>query len=224
MKLIYGQIEAAHHNSPQDVDTLKALQMFVQRFRLFHCKMAACRMIINEHWGKPNSPWPEGLYWENSVLDRKVMAAGWKNKKPAPFGPSKELLNLSLAAHVIDAVRIHCGEDDVKVWAASATIDDLRQVCEVILKELFSTIAVDKLRAMPEEDHDVRLENTILYNRNVLLYVIFVHAIKRGDIGCVINVLQVWAIQFRGTGSMPNYADIIFLTLRRLDTYPHKLR
>jgi hypothetical protein len=34
------------------IDGMKAS---IRRFGLFHAKMAGCRLVMNEHWGMPNS-------------------------------------------------------------------------------------------------------------------------------------------------------------------------
>ncbi|KAJ6620227.1 hypothetical protein B0H10DRAFT_2023170, partial [Mycena sp. CBHHK59/15] len=53
-------------------------------------------------------------------------------------------------------------------------------------------------------------QNVVLLNRDALFYIEFVSAIKKGDIGRVVNVLQ--------------YADAIFETLRRIDRYDPVLK
>ncbi|KAJ7837660.1 hypothetical protein B0H14DRAFT_2589082 [Mycena olivaceomarginata] len=180
-------------------------------------KMAGCRMVLNEHWGKPNSLWPGSLWWEHTkLLKRKPISAGWK-AKATPWKPSHELLQISLAAHVKDGFRIHCGSEDLDTWALSATMGDLNAVAERVYRKLFTTQAVDDLRAMPERD--ITHENTVLLNRDALYYVEFVAAIKKGDIGRVINVLQIWMVMMRTPKTMPKYADAIFETLRRIDRY-----
>lgn len=50
--LLVDELQTARRNSEDDVD---ALRFLIQRFGIFHCQMAAGRMMVNEHWGKPNS-------------------------------------------------------------------------------------------------------------------------------------------------------------------------
>lgn len=195
----------------------------IRRFGLFHAKMAGCRMVLNEHWGKPNSLWPGSLWWEhNTLLKRKPISAGWKAKKATPWKPSHELLQISLAAHVKDGFRIHCGSEDLDAWALSATMEDVDAVAERVYRKLFTTEAVDNLRELPQ--CDITYENAVLLNRDALYYIEFVAAIKKGDIGRVINVLQVWMVMMRTPKTMPKYADAIFETLRRIDRYDPVLK
>ncbi|KAJ7777513.1 hypothetical protein DFH07DRAFT_766283 [Mycena maculata] len=209
------KIQSARRNSNGVIEGMKAS---VRRFGLFHAKMAGCRLVLNEHWGKPNSLWPGSLWWEhNKLLKRKPISAGWKAKKATPWKPSHELLQISLAAHVKDGFRIHCGSEDLDTWALSATMEDIDAIAKRVYRKLFTTEALDKLRTLPHRD--ITHENVILLNRDALYYIEFVSAIKKGDIGRVINVLQVWMVMMHTPKTMPKYADAIFETLRRIDRY-----
>ncbi|KAJ7762285.1 hypothetical protein DFH07DRAFT_739385 [Mycena maculata] len=217
---LVDKIESARRNSDGVIDGMKAS---IRRFGLFHAKMAGCRMVLNEHWGKPNSLWPGSLWWEhNTLLKRKKISAGWKAQKATPWKPSHELLQISLAAHVKDGFRIHCGSEDLDTWALSATMEDVNVVAERVYRKLFTTQAVDNMRARPQRD--ITHENVILLNRDALYYIEFVAAIKKGDIGRVINVLQIWMVMMRTPKTMPRYADAIFETLRRIDRYDPVLK
>jgi hypothetical protein len=187
--------------------------------------MAGGRLTVNEHWGTPNSLWPGGLWWEhNKLLKRKPLSAGWSAKKATPWEPAHELITISLPAHIVDGFRIHCRHEDLAVWAETATMDEFNRVSKLVFDNLFSTAAVDKLRACPDSERDITLENAILYNRDALFYLEFVWAIKKGDIGRVLNVLGIWMVMMRTPKTMPRYADAMFETLVRLKKFPPKLR
>lgn len=79
--------------------------------------------------------------------------------------------------------------------------------------QLCSPKRIQKLRNEPDHLRDHTLENIILFNRDAILLHVFFRAIKYGDIGSVINVLLYWLHKFRGTGSMPKYADVLFEVL-----------
>ncbi|KAG1882050.1 hypothetical protein C8R48DRAFT_667742 [Suillus tomentosus] len=74
---------------------------------LFHVKLAATRMVINEFSGTANSKSPWSLWRVNSLLGRKAISAGWKVKKLPPFRPSWDLiLALALPANILDTFRL----------------------------------------------------------------------------------------------------------------------
>jgi hypothetical protein len=179
-------------------------------------------MVINEHWGKPNTVVPGTLWWINNNLQRKPMTAGWQSKKAAPWKQSHELLQISFAAHVADAMRIHCGSEDFEAWSKTCSFSEFEAVAERAHRELFTTRAYDRLKG--QQERDTVLENTVLQNRDTLLYLLYTFAIKRGDIGLVVHVLRTWMVMMRTPKMMPKYADAIFELLGRLRTFPPKLK
>lgn len=150
------------------------------------------------------------------------MAAGWGGKKATEWKPAHELLQISLAAHIVDGFRIYCGRADLTEWVKAATFTEFEAVAKTVFDNLFSTAAISKLRA--RGIHDITLENAILYNRDALFYIEFVRAIKKGDIGRVLNVLSIWMVMMRSPKTMPRYADAMFETLVRIKSFPPKLR
>jgi hypothetical protein len=188
--------------------------------------MAADRMVANEHWGIANSKSPWSLWRVNSLLGRKAITAGWRAKKLPPFRPTWELITrLTLPAHILDAFRLLCPHDSLEQW-----VDDLKdhdamhEVARSIYMTLCSACHVSELRRRPSKDRDVPLENIILFNRDALILLEYGDAIKRGDIGSVLNVLSYWMAMFRGTGKMPKYADVLFYLLTRLKQMNPTLR
>ncbi|KAJ7621845.1 hypothetical protein B0H17DRAFT_1290185 [Mycena rosella] len=216
------KIESARRNSTTPIAGMRAS---VRRLGLFHGEMAGGRLTVNEHWGKPNSLWAGGLWWEhNKLLKRKPITAGWSGKKATPWKPAHELIHISLPAHIVDGFRIYCGQESLEAWAKTATMDEFDRVARIVSDKLFSTAAVEELRAKEASDRDITLENSILYNRDALFYIEFIHAIKKGDIGRVLNVLSIWMVMMRTPKTMPRYADAMFETLVRLKHFPPKLR
>ncbi|KAJ6479781.1 hypothetical protein C8R45DRAFT_1216261 [Mycena sanguinolenta] len=214
------KLESARRNSTTPIASLKAS---VRRWGLFHAQMAGCRLTINEHWGTPNSPWPGGLWWEhNKLLKRKPLMAGWGGKKATEWKPAHELIQISLPAHIVDGFRIYCGHESLSEWARSVTTAEFDVVAKTVFEKLFSTTAVNDLRK--QDKRDITLENAILYNRDALFYIELTRAIKKGDIGRVLNVLAIWMVMMRSPKTMPRYADAIFETLVRIKKFPPKLR
>lgn len=182
-------------------------------------------MTLNQHWGKPNSKFPGSLWKENSLLGRKTITAGWKAKKLPPFPPAHELLHLSLRAHILDAYRLASSAATLEDWIKSKpSWEDIERISTKILEEYFSAHRVEVLRREKDEDRDVVLENTILFNRDALLYTAMVAAVKRGDIGCTMDILAHWMVMMRGTGSMPKYADALLEVRLVLESWPEELK
>ena len=99
--IITSQMESARHNSTERVAGVKGT---IHRKGLFHTKMAGACMVMNEHWNTPNVSGPGSLWWEYvKLLEHKPISVRWQSKKLAPWKKSHEFLQISMAAHVIDA-------------------------------------------------------------------------------------------------------------------------
>ncbi|KAJ7882081.1 hypothetical protein B0H14DRAFT_2565601 [Mycena olivaceomarginata] len=179
---LVNTVEGARRNS---TDPLESMQPLVRRLGIFHAKMAGNRLVANEHWGKPNATIPGGLCWEHTqLLQRKPISAGWKSKKAAPWKPCHELLQISSAASFPE-------------WAAKASFGDFVAVAGKVYSSLYTTAAYDGACARNEAARDAAFENSVLYNRDSLLYLLLVSSIKAGDIGRVILVFRIWAVMMR---------------------------
>ncbi|KAJ7675030.1 hypothetical protein B0H14DRAFT_2423831 [Mycena olivaceomarginata] len=213
---LINTVEGAHRNS---TDPLESMQPLIRRLGIFHAKMAGNHLVVNKHWGKPNATIPSGCWEHTQLLQRKPISAGWKSKKAAPWKPCHELLQISSAGHIRDAFRIHCGEASFPEWAAKANFGDFVAVAGKVYSSLYMTAAYDNACARSEATRDAAFENSVLYNRNSLLYLLLVSSIKAGDIGRVILVFRIWAVMMRSPKTMPKYADAFFETLNRIKTY-----
>lgn len=183
-------------------------------------------MVINEHWGTPNTKYAGGLWKENAILNRKPITVGWKKKKLAPFPASHELIFLSVRAHVLDTFRILSGCETVDAWIETKpTWEAICAFSERIYNEFASSKQVYRLRKLDDLDlRDICRENSILQLRDCLIYMVLVFAVKRGDSGVMWNVLVHWMVMMRGTGCMPKYSDCLFKTHMFLKNADPKIR
>jgi hypothetical protein len=160
------------------------------------------------------------------LLGRKAISAGWQAKKLPPFRPTWELmLQIALPGNILDAFRIYCPYNTLEEWIENLT--DRQSIYDVAIKiqqNLCSARRVAKLRRLAIDKRDVPLENIILFNRDALILREIQSAIKRGDVGSVVNVLAHWMVTFRGTGKMPKYADALFRLIIEFKTMNPKLR
>ena len=191
---------------------------------LFHAKIAGSHCTANEHWGVVNSKAPWSLWRINTFLRRKAISAGWNAKQLSPFHPIMELvLWLALPTNILDGFWLFCPGNNLKKWVSSvSSYDIIKDVAKQVFEQLCSVCKVSKLRRLP--DHDIPLENIILFNRNALILAVLTASIKQGDIGAVVNVLAHWMVMFRGSGKMPKYSDAIFRTIMDLKTMDPCLR
>jgi hypothetical protein len=193
---------------------------------LWHTKAAFVVGMANEHCGQGNKVDVFSMRRINELLGRKNFAAGWGGKSTAPFKETLELADkIMLVANISDAFRIHCGHDKLEDWVSSVSSShDLDTVAKKVFKQLFSRKRVQELRRLADSERDRTLESVILFNADVLLIHIMNDSIRNGEIGRVMDILSLWTLWFRGTKSMPKYADAIFKTLYDLERMDPKLR
>ena len=175
-------------------------------------------MIGNEYWGKPNGRAMWSLWKVNTLLCRRPMVCGWKASKHAPFQQLCELmLTFALPANILDGWRLECGARSLEAWASQVkSLEDITTIGKRVVQRIASRRRVSEMREQAEEDRDIVLENIILFNHDALILKELRSSIREGDIGRVVNVLSYWMVEFRGTGSMPKYADALFETLTTL--------
>ena len=186
---------------------------------VFHMKMVGDWMTTNEHWGQPNSKAPWSLWKVNTLLGRKA-------KSLPPFPPSYELiLIMALPANILDGFRIYCPFTTVEEWVEGVqTVEEVEVVARRVLIELCSARRVQRLRCLTSTKRDVPLENICLFNCDALYLRQLKFAVKRGDVGAILDVATHWMLMFRGTGKMPKYADALFHILIDLKSMHPKLR
>ena len=164
-------------------------------------------------------------HWKiNSILGHKAISAGWKAKQLPPFRPITELiLQLTLPANILDGFHIFCPSSTLVDWVSQvADYQSIHDITSKIFTNLCSARRVTKLRQLKKRD--LPLENIILFNCDALIMRELRAAIRRGDIGSVVNVLAHWVVMFRGSGKMPKYADVLFHVLTDLKTMKPQLR
>ncbi|KIY70312.1 hypothetical protein CYLTODRAFT_348004 [Cylindrobasidium torrendii FP15055 ss-10] len=215
---LINKLESARRNGNDEIESFLSV---IRRFGGFHAKMAGCRAVVNEHWNKHGAT--SGLWFENNqTLQRKNMVAGWEKQKATRWKVSHELIELSIRGHILDALRISCGHEDIDTWALFASKDDFNTVTRAAYDNLFTTMAYEE--ATDHIKRDTTFENSILQNRDMLWYVVLVNSVRAGDIGRVILVYRVWMVMMRTPKTMPKYADAFFKTFARLDLFPATLR
>ena len=127
------------------------------------------------------------------------------------------MLAFALPANVLDGYRLECGAASLEAWVSSVNaLEDITMVAKRVFQRIASRRRVSEMRQEADDDRDFVLENIMLFNHDALILKELRSSIREGDIGRVLNVLSFWMVEFRGTGSMPKYADALFETLTTL--------
>jgi len=97
--------------------------------------------------------------------------------------------------HILDAYHLGAGVDNFQTWADEVSLSEFEEISEKVFRNFFSSPAVASQREKPMSEQDFLCKNTLLYNRDALIYLEFCNVIKQGDIGRVLNVLRIWLVK-----------------------------
>ncbi|KZP08017.1 hypothetical protein FIBSPDRAFT_914360 [Athelia psychrophila] len=173
---------------------------------LFHAKIADMHGFFVTHWGKPNAGTrnPGSLSFHNTVLHRNPILL----TSLPPFRTLRDLTFVSLYARVLHCLLLVSGKQSLDEYADSATWKGLQTDAEKILHQHKGI------------GGDMVLENAILFLRDALISREFTDAVKAGDSGCVLLVLKVWALSFRGSGRTKYAYEMLHLIHNLSNVWP----
>lgn len=136
----------------------------------------------------------------------------------ATQGPFYHDLN-ELLYHVAEA---HLREDWLVVSGAKSleelrvkSPEELVSLANRIVDERASSEAIIRLEARPKPEQDEIFQQTIMFNRNILQYIVLDQAIKQGDIGLMEDSLPDLLCRFVG-GRNSNYSIEVLELLQGL--------
>ncbi|KAI9067173.1 hypothetical protein FKP32DRAFT_1564214 [Trametes sanguinea] len=182
----------------QDCNPSDRLDYVVPVWGWLHFQMAVARSLHKQYLGTTS-----GLGWKHAfaLLERKGLDS------PATQGPFHD--NFERAMYDIMEARIRgCWLQVGRV----ASLDKLREcspeelarMAVEIVERFASTAALNREMSRQERERDRVFEHTIMFNRDVLHYIVLDQAIKRGDTGLMEAMLPVMLLRFVG-GRSSNY-------------------
>lgn len=118
---------------------------------------------------------------------------------------------MALPANILDGFCIYCPKNSLEDWVNDIhTVDEAHHIAQKVFVELCSGRRVRHLHQAPPIKRDIPFENICLYNWDALYLCQLKYAVKRGDVGTVLDITTHWMLMFRGMGKMPKYADTPF--------------
>ncbi|KAL1719589.1 hypothetical protein EV715DRAFT_272510 [Schizophyllum commune] len=183
----------------------------------FHYKMSATAGLMQTYLGTKN----RDLSNPASIPSGKRTLPPLTATSLPPFRQCRDILFISGDARILTVLLKVSGKASLEEYAADAdiTFDVLQHHAEQIVDQYANPDVARKLRRARDrgdvEAGDMVFENAVLFLRDVLLLREFTDAIKGGDSGRIITVLESWVFSYRAQGR-PQYAGE---TLRILHNY-----
>ncbi|KAF9969049.1 hypothetical protein BGZ73_008783 [Actinomortierella ambigua] len=180
----------------EDVSPYHRLEWVIPVFQLFHLQMALRNAILNTHWGAPNIP-GSLAYLVKSTGRRRV-----NNNDKSDHHAADQFLR-----HTFDAMILHLWEIDQaslqEPLGPQIEDDDLRRrkKLEIFVKSLYSKM-FDQAWLGLQKSMD---RNSLLFLRDMAVYIELGASIQVGDIGRIAEILGVITIMMQDAGR-PKYA------------------
>ncbi|KAF6765872.1 hypothetical protein DFP72DRAFT_1057077 [Ephemerocybe angulata] len=189
----------------RDDTSYNHLDFAVIVFGWFHLQMAYAVSLHKQYLGTERGC---GLQHVFNILNQKGL------EKVLTKGPFHHTLNEAL--HHVAAAHIH--KDWLEVAGVetlselcSRSAEDLKKLASKIVKRRASSEALDRLDEHGEDEIDKELKQVIMWNRDVLQYLVLNEAVKNSDVGLMENMLPHLLYQFTGSGNSKYAIEVLEL-------------
>lgn len=174
-------------------------------FGRFHLLMAWANSLHKQYFGTTSG---RGLRHAFSLLGRKGLQSAQIK------GPFYHHLHEGIS-HVTEArfraAWMRVGKVKNLAELRRKSPEELASLTDTIFVQFASNDGLDDMDLLGREDQDDLLRNTILWNRDVLNYLILHRAIKRGDVGLMEDLLPHLFFRFSGSGNHKYANEVIEL-------------
>jgi len=191
----------------EDENSFERLDFSVFVFGWFHLQMAFAKSLHQQYLGTART---RGLHHAFQLLEKKGLT---KALTKGPFHHDLEEAIYEVAeAHIrLDWLKISGSEklSDLRKFNP----EELHQLAVQLVRKRASSAALDEMRMKPENKRDEELVNVIMWNRDVLQYIVLDEAMRSGDVGLMEGMLPHLFIRFTGGGN-GNYANEVLELLQ----------
>ncbi|CAA7271577.1 unnamed protein product [Cyclocybe aegerita] len=189
----------------EDENSFERMDFGVLVFGWFHLQMAFANSLHKQYLGTPQM---RGLKHAFLLLEKKGLL------KVLTKGPFHHGLN-EMLHHVAEA-HIRLDWEEIAGVTSLADLKDrqpqeLYRLAERIVDERASSEAMDKMNARPANQQDEELKQIIMWNRDVLQYIVLEQAMKTGDVGLMEAMLPHLLYRFLGGGNTKYTGEVIEL-------------
>ncbi|KAL1721533.1 hypothetical protein EV715DRAFT_271156 [Schizophyllum commune] len=195
---------------------------------LFHYRINATTALLLAYLGKKNRDIsnPASLHAHNTILRRKPIVA----TSLPPFRTSEDVINESKDARILDCALRVSGKASLAEYVADPDLDwaTLKGHAEAIVDRYADARVAERHRRERERGNedagDQVFESAVLFLRDALLLQEFKDAIKSGDSGRVLTVLESWVFSYRGLGRVQYANEVLILLHNYKIVWPKKIR
>ncbi len=206
-----ARIRAAQAMRMSDTNTFNQLANFQLGMGLFHLIMNDSWALLGVHRGSLKDP--GSLQYAVDLLHHSRVGSNCPD-----YYTLTSLFDKVLKANILTCWKLECGFDTLEsFFASNPSDDDLLRIANNILLKYASDagLRTHAYEGDPEKE-DSLLRNTILLNRDLLLFHELDNAISAGDFGRIEDMLGLITFTFCGAGCT-NYTGELLHLLQNLN-------
>jgi hypothetical protein len=193
----------------EDLNSFERLDFSVLVFGWLHLQMAFANSLHKQYLGTNQG---RGLRQSFNLLNKKGLI---QVSTQGPFHHNLEEALYHIAeAHILEDWLVISGAKSLSDLQEYAP-DDLMAIATRILRHRASTEALDDMDRKPEGQRDEQLRQIMMWNRDVLQYIVLDQEIHSGDVGLMEEMLPHLLFRFLGGGN-GNYAGEVLELLQGL--------
>uniref|UniRef100_D8PYY4 DUF6589 domain-containing protein n=1 Tax=Schizophyllum commune (strain H4-8 / FGSC 9210) TaxID=578458 RepID=D8PYY4_SCHCM len=195
---------------------------------LFHYKMAATSGLLLAHLGKKNRDLtnPASLHAHNTILRRKPIIV----TSLPPFRTGRDLIFVSLYARILHCLLLVSGKQSLADYVNDPNLDwtMLRSHAQEIVRRFADPDVASTYRRARDRhgagEGDMVFENAVLFMRDALLLREFTDAIKAGDSGRIVHILESYVHVYRAQGRHKYAHETLHLLHNLKHVWPKEVR
>ncbi|KAI0630349.1 hypothetical protein C8Q77DRAFT_1219914 [Trametes polyzona] len=192
----------------EDLDGYARLDWLVVVFGWFHALMAFAHSLHQQYFGSASG---RGLRQAFVHLNRKGLQTV-QIKGVFYHHLHEGILHVS-EAHFRDCWR-----------KVSAVARELRELAEKLVHRYASNDAVEDLDALRDGEHDDVLRQSVMWNRDVLYYLLLHQSMESGDVGMMEDLLPHLLYRFAGGGNHKYAVEVLELLQGLHREWPQELK
>ncbi|RDB26990.1 hypothetical protein Hypma_005135 [Hypsizygus marmoreus] len=202
----------------EDLNSYDRLDWVVLVFGWLHLMMAFANTLHKQYMGTAHG---RGLSQAFDLLTKKGL--GTSSIQGPFYHDLNEILYHKAAAHLREDWCFVAGIQHIHELR-DKTPTELLDLAEVILQKHASNEALSTMAAQGEDQQDEVKQQTIMWNRDILHYIVLDQAIKNGDVGLMEDFLPHLLFRFIGGGSSNYTIEVLELLQALHREWPDELK
>ena len=189
----------------RDINSFDRLDWMVLIFGWLHLQMAFANSLHKQYLGTAAG---RGLMQAFTLLKRKGLGSS-STKGPFHHDLVEALYHVAEAHIRIDWLTVTKAKclEELRSWPPAK----LLEYAHKLVDEHASSDAANRMDSLPVDRQDEVQRQTILWNRDALHYITLDHAIKRGDVGLMEDMLPTLLFRFTGGGNSKYATEVLEL-------------